>query len=380
MISTDFSLTYPEPVSAPENIQNLYETCRQMLQSNTLPAKESLPLNSSGSIFVVQMLESPSSQPDPAKYILCYSSVPNPSSFLSSAWKLLCGITIFFLLAASILIWIITKGITRPLDLLCRKAKEIGDGNYTPITDDFRAEELENLKRSINCMAENLKKSEESTVAFFQNASHDLKTPLAAISGYAEGIQCGIWEDPKKPAGIILNESLRMSRLVESILTISKLDNKTLDLQIVLIELDEFLYEQILVLQGSCKEKALTAAEPFPSICVMADGALLTRIVQNLVSNCLRYASHEVVIRLIQRGNTAEIIIEDDGPGIPEEKLSQVFQRFYTGEQGGFGLGLSIVKSGIEYMNGTVSVENKGAPQHGVICRLRMPVSEKFLS
>ena len=82
-----------------------------------------------------------------------------------------------------------------------------------------------------------------------------------------------------------------------------------------------------------------------------------------------------MVVSLSLRETVAEITVEDDGPGIPEQVLPRIFDRFYKGEQGGFGLGLSIARSGSEYMGGSVSAENKKQPQHGILFRLRLPAA-----
>ena len=376
ILSTDFKLTYPEASDSLPTVRELYEECVHRIQSGEFPEKTTIPLKVSGGSFMVHLLAASAEDQAEVKYVVCYSSVPSAASLLSSIWKLLIAITALCLVLAAVAIWFITKGITRPLGKLCEKTEAVGNGDYTPITDHFKAEELETLKLSVNQMAENLKNSEESTLAFFQNASHDMKTPLASISGYAQGIQYGILKDPQKAAGIILEESLRMTRLVESILTISKLDNKTLKLQMVPIALEEFLYEQTQILQGSCHGKELKLEDPLPSICVRADAQLLIRIFQNLVSNCLQYAKKEVTVRLSLENKKAVITVADDGAGIQEEALPRIFDRFYKGENGGFGLGLSIVQSGVEYMDGTVSAENRKPPFRGAVFRLVLPACE----
>lgn len=352
MIDTNLSLTYPEASSAPENIRSLYEECRRLL-------------------------ESAASRDVPDKYIVCYSSIPDTVSLLASAWKLLAGVAVFCLLISAVLIWLITKSIVRPIETLCRKAEAIGEGDYTPVSGQFATEELEMLKTAINRMAGKLKEGEERTLSFFQNASHDLKTPLVSISGYAQGIQCGVLEEPQKAAGVILRESQRMTELVESILTISKLDSRSFTLQMVPVWLDEFIYEQIEIFQGSLNGRRLSAPNNLPSVCIYADARLLIRVFQNVVSNCLRYAGEDVFVNLRLTEDKAEITVEDDGPGISKQDMPHIFARFYKEKGGNVGLGLSIVRSGMEYMNGSVHVENKAAPLHGAVYRLTFPVAEE---
>ena len=375
MIDTNLSLTYPEASSAPENIRSLYEECRRLLENGDFPAHEDA-VDHFGWLLRVSLLES-AARDVPDKYIVCYSSIPDTVSLLASAWKLLAGVAVFCLLISAVLIWLITKSIVRPIETLCRKAEAIGEGDYTPVSGQFATEELEMLKTAINRMAGKLKEGEERTLSFFQNASHDLKTPLVSISGYAQGIQCGVLEEPQKAAGVILRESQRMTELVESILTISKLDSRSFTLQMVPVWLDEFIYEQIEIFQGSLNGRRLSAPNNLPSVCIYADARLLIRVFQNVVSNCLRYAGEDVFVNLRLTEDKAEITVEDDGPGISKQDMPHIFARFYKGKGGNVGLGLSIVRSGMEYMNGSVHVENKAAPLHGAVYRLTFPVAEE---
>ena len=262
---------------------------------------------------------------------------------MDSVWKLLLLITVFCLMLSAVVIWFVARSISRPIEMLSDKAEAIGGGDYEPINDRFGTFELEELKNSINHMAVELKASEETTISFFQNASHDLKTPLASISGYAQAIECGLAEDTKKAAGIILSESKRMTDLVNSILTISKLDNRTLKLDSVDIYLNEFLEDQAQIFAGGTRKKIIIYGE-LPELKVEADPGLLTRIVQNIIS------------------------------GISEEELPHIFERFYKGEKGGFGLGLSIAESGIIYMGGSITAENVKPPRHGARFIMRLPL------
>ena len=100
----------------------------------------------------------------------------------------------------------------------------------------------------------------------------------------------------------------------------------------------------------------------------------MTRIVQNIISNGLNYAENEVRLGLEKDMDNAVITVEDDGPGISEEELPHIFERFYKGEKGGFGLGLSIAESGIIYMGGSITAENVKPPRHGARFIMRLPL------
>ena len=372
--SRDLELRFPKELPQTPGISGLVEQCRNMAAEKSYKEKELLRLDLEEGSYMVQFLTS-SKNSGLSGYIICYSSIPNIGALMESVWKLLLLITGFCLILSAIIIWFIAGGISLPIKELCAKAEAIGKGDYAPVPDSFRIEELEELRRSIDRMAKELKISEESTVSFFQNASHDLKTPLSSISGYAQAIECGIAEDDKKAAAIILGESKRMTALVESILTISKLDNRGLKLDMVMIGLDEFLEDQAQILQGST-EKRIILEENMPEVLIEADQKLLTRILHNLVSNGLRYAEHELRIGLKKEKDIAIITVEDDGPGILTSDIPHIFDRFYKGGNGGFGLGLSIVREGMDYLGGTVRAENKNPPEHGAVFTLSFPIKK----
>lgn len=144
---------------------------------------------------------------------------------------------------------------------------------------------------AFNQMGCQLKENEEQKKNFFQNISHDLRTPLASITGYAQGIQCDVMKDSRKAAGIILSESLRMTNMVESILTLTKIDQGELPLHIVEVELEEFLENMVEVLQGIACHCTTNLEERESPVCIQTDPELLGRIVQNIVANGIRYAA-----------------------------------------------------------------------------------------
>lgn len=167
-----------------------------------------------------------------------------------------------------------------------------------------------------------------------------------------------------------------MTNLVESILIISKIDNGRLKLNRIEIDLNDFLSEQTEVFKGNLKEKLLLMAEAEKGIKAWVDPDLLIRIFQNVISNCMRYAETRVDIRLELDGQWAVIIVKDDGPGIAEKDLPHIFERYYQGKNGNYGIGLSVVLTGMQYLGGKVSVSNREAPGHGALYQLYLPVFE----
>lgn len=223
-------------------------------------------------------------------------------------------------------------------------------------------------------MEETIRRSEEEKRQFFQNASHDLKTPLASITGYSQGIVSNVIKDHQKAASIILSESLRMTDLVESILSLSKMDSHTFDLHPTDLEVMEFLDECVDIM-STIRRDCVIHLEATRPLTIHTDPELLKRVIQNILSNCLRYADHEILIRMSTDGNSLILLIQDDGPGFPEKDLPHIFERFYKGDGGKNGIGLSIVWTGIHYLGGSITAGNRAVPEHGAYYQLLLPLS-----
>ena len=169
-----------------------------------------------------------------------------------------------------------------------------------------------------------------------------------------------------------------MKNLVESILTLTRIDNRELKgkcVQLAEIDLAEFLEERLDALRGMAGTLRLDLDIQREDVMIWTDPELLSRIVQNVISNCVRYAEQRVSVRLEMEDAWAVIQVEDDGKGFDEKELPHVFERFYKGEKGAFGIGLSVVWSGMDYLGGRVEIENLEPPLHGAVYRLYFPLS-----
>lgn len=363
---------YPDDSSMEPDI---YKTCIELLENGDLTPKKSVDISTESGSGRVRLyeVETETSGNIRAKYFIGYAYAPDMSALLAYTGRLMAVIAAVCLFLAGAGVWMVARSIADPLEELCCQVDEIRSGASSPVRGNYSLLELEKLRDAFNRMEERLRLAEEKNMRFFQNVSHDLRTPLAAITGYAQGIQCGVMKDPEKAAGIILVESLRMTNLVESILTITKMDNHELKLRNVKIELGEFIEEQLEILQGISDHKRLVFERGHREVTVLADPELLTRIFRNIISNCSRYAETKVDIHLELQEKRVIMTIEDDGAGFTEMDLRHIFERFYRGEQGKFGIGLSVVKTGMEYMGGQAEAANREAPLHGAVYRLYFP-------
>jgi len=255
---------------------------------------------------------------------------------------------------------IISNRISKPVKHLCSTTDTIGRGEFITIEEKTKIKEFSLLYKSVNDMSGKLQAYDKAQKSFLQNASHELRTPLMSIQGYAEGIEKGIITDAQKAASIIGSESKRVNLIVDELLTISRIENQTYDREMEKLNLSDMLKEYVQRLDGlALKEgKQLTLNLPEAAVFVMADDTLLSQAINNIVSNCIRYAKSTINISLSIENDFAKITVVDDGKGISEADLPHIFERFYKGKEGNFGLGLAIAKSAVEYMRGSISARN----------------------
>lgn len=374
VLNSKKKLIYPNGETEGGIRQDIYEISRTMLEKGELTSGQTVRVKAGGQQYLASLFEVESSGRIRAKYYLGYAPVPDTGILMSYTGGLLMVITLGLLTVSAVLVWITAGKIARPLRALCRQAHGIGSGTFCPIEEHYPILEIEELKNSFNDMGRRLEESREENTRFFQNVSHDLRTPLVAITGYAQGIQCGVMKDTERAAGIILSESLRMTELVESILTLSKLDNHNLVMNRVEVRLEEFLEEQVEVLRGAAGKKELMLHIPGEPVTAQIDPSLLARVFQNIIANCIRYAKGCIWVTLKAEEGEAVILVEDDGCGFDPEELPHVFDRFYKGKEGNFGIGLSVVRSVTEYMGGTVEVKNRALPLHGAVYEIHIPL------
>ena len=355
-------------------ISALEEQCRRMIQSGELISGKTSRILLSEDFWYISMYVFPSSTPVRAKYFVSVVQIPDSSVFWNYTWKLYIAILIASVFLSSFLVWGIARTISVPIRHLCLQIQRINGETNAQIQDSYSLNELESLKRSYNQMEETIRRSEEEKRQFFQNASHDLKTPLASITGYSQGIVSNVIKDHQKAASIILSESLRMTDLVESILSLSKMDSHTFDLHPTDLEVMEFLDECVDIM-STIRRDCVIQLEAAHPLTIHTDPELLKRVIQNILSNCLRYADHEILIRMSTDGNSLILLIQDDGPGFPEKDLPHIFERFYKGDGGKNGIGLSIVWTGIHYLGGSITAGNRAVPEHGAYYQLLLPLS-----
>ena len=217
-----------------------------------------------------------------------------------------------------------------------------------------------------------IEKEAERQQTFFQNASHELKTPLMAIQGYAEGIQAGVM-DTGGAADVILEESDRMTELVEELLDISKIDMGRQRLTLSETDIRELLYDGIRAVEPiAAGGIAIVPDFPEKPVMVSCDDTQLRRAVTNILSSGVRYARSELRLACRADKRHVTIRIQDDGDGIAEEDIPHIFDRFYMGRSGKSGIGLALTKEIIHLHRGTIRAYNG---ETGAVFEISIPVS-----
>ena len=275
------------------------------------------------------------------------------------------NLILLIVIGAAILISVLlsrrfAKSFAKPAQTLSDFASEIGGGKLEPRELSFRDAEFQKLADSMNGMVQELNDAKQKQETFFQNVSHELRTPLTSIRGNAEGIVYGVIE-PQKAGRVILSESDKLTGMVEDILYLSRMGRGKPEGSIEPIDLREVLSLCVSEQHTEAEKKGLTFSFDFDEAPVML--AIreqdAQRLFGNLISNAVRYARKE--IRLICRSSEegAVVRVADDGPGVAEEDLPHVFERFYKGKDGKHGIGLAIAQSVAEAYQGNLTVRNE---------------------
>lgn len=249
--------------------------------------------------------------------------------------------------------------ISKPLKQLAETAGQIGQGHFSTVEPSTFSSEIHHLQASLNNMAGRLANADHLQKTFIQDASHELRTPLMVIQGYAEGLEHGVLSDATGTAAIIRQESQKLSQLVDSLLTLSRIENQSGLTSKTVLKLDDWLKDQVQrfqTLADRSGKKIVIAADS--AIQFNTDESLLEMVLSNLLSNALRYAASQVTVAAQSGENGVAITVADDGPGIAPQDLPRIFNRFYKGKNGQTGLGLAIARAAAEAIGGTLSASN----------------------
>lgn len=300
------------------------------------------------------------------------------SAELGSARQLWRGITFMMLLTAAFVLIIIipisvysSRRETRPLKELATAARQFAKGDLSVrVSPQAHTDEVGELCEAFNQMADALESSETRRREFISSVSHELKTPMTTISGYADGLLDGTipMDSAEKYLSVISSETKRLSRLVRQMLDISRMKEKTETVTSV-FDASEMLRQSIISLYSKIEEKGLALRPEIPETPIIVRGSSddVSRVVYNILDNAIKFADAgtPLDISLFKQEGKAYISITDRGETIPEEELPVIFDRFHKSDRSrsldkdGVGLGLYIVKTILDQMGEDVWVRSR---------------------
>jgi two-component system sensor histidine kinase BaeS len=295
-------------------------------------------------------------------------------------WGLLIAAAAGGLLAA-MAAFLLARRISRPVDRISAAARSLARGTHPEPVPVEGAAEIATLAVAFNDLAAQLRRAQEAERNFLLSVSHELKTPLTAIRGYAEAVEDGA-VDPREAAATVAFEARRLERLVHDLLDLARMnrtDFSVLNTEIDLAEVAEDAvrrYQQ----QAEAFGVALQAAGDAPAPAI-ADADRVLQVVSNLVENALRLTPPGGEVRVVT--GPGVLRVEDSGPGLAESDTEHAFERFYLHERYGqerkvgTGLGLAIVKELTLAMGGSVAVESRPGRLTVFTVRLRAPVASR---
>ena len=284
----------------------------------------------------------------------------------AGGWFLVTGA--IALAVAAIVAALLARRLTQPVAAMQTTAGEIAAGNLSarvPL-DRMPDDELGSLARSIDTMADELETAQGHERAFLLSISHDLRTPLTSIKGYAEAMADGVIEsspDRARAAAVIASEARRLERLVADLLDLARLDAREFSLDTQPIDAREVVGATVAGFEPAAEGWGIQLdVAPGDAVAAEADPERLAQIVANLVENALKYARSSVHVAVARLDGQVELHVDDDGPGVPVEDRERVFERLYTARgtptrKVGTGIGLAVVHELALAMGGTARCE-----------------------
>ncbi len=274
-------------------------------------------------------------------------------------------------LALSLLLaWLVARWVSKPLERMSAAARAVAAGEYRSLPLEGPSE-VQEVAQSVNEMTRQVQASQMSQRQFIANISHDLKTPLTSIQGFAQAIQDGTAnsaDELHKAAEVIYTEAARMYRMVQDLLDLARLDSGTADITLAPVDVNTILQNIATRFSPQAKQCGLQLITDLASTATISgDRDRLDQVFTNLVDNALKFtpASGIVTLRSRTLKDSIEIMISDTGPGIPEEDLPRVFERFFqtdrsrsSGNRRGVGLGLAIAREIVLAHKGNIAVFN----------------------
>jgi two-component system, OmpR family, sensor histidine kinase BaeS len=270
----------------------------------------------------------------------------------------------------------VARRITGPLRQMTQASQRISAGHYTErieVAPVHTTDELGQLASSINALAVALEQTERRRLEVIGNVTHELRTPIATLEGYLEGLLDGVIEPTPRTWAMLHTEAGRLRRLVEDLQELSRAEARQIPLSLQSVAPQRLVQDALEPLEGQFAEKDLQLQIHLPEDLpqVMTDPTRAVQILTNILANALRYtpAPGNVEVAVSREKTIVCFRISDTGVGLSQEQLAHIFERFYRVDKsrsrafGGSGIGLTIAQSLAQAMGGEIQVESAGLGQ-----------------
>jgi signal transduction histidine kinase len=273
------------------------------------------------------------------------------------------------LIAAVLIALALSARIATPVTRLVAAARRIAAGHYAERVPTSGGGEVEELAETFNAMASSLEATERRRLQLVGDVAHELRTPLATLDGYLEGLQDGVVEASPDTWTLLRRETGRLNRLVDDLSQLWRAEARQLPLTIETIELSNLTADVIEQFRSQAGPRSLSITSDLVSgLTVHADHDRLAQVLGNYLSNAIRYSpdGSDIVISAHPGDGMVTIAIRDEGPGLTPEQRDHVFERFYRIDPsrsralGGSGIGLAIVRALVDAMGGHAWAESDG--------------------
>lgn len=285
-----------------------------------------------------------------------------PISSISDVLRIILSVTVIISFAIGIILaYIASKGLASPIKNLSDSAKHLASGDYEVVFEGGGCRELTQLSETLNDSTQKLRKTDKLRKELLANVSHDLRTPLTMIGGYGEMMRDIPGENNSENIQIIIDETKRLTKLVNDALDLSKLQSGTFNFKPVVFCITDEISDIVTQFEKLSAGKTDIVFESDRDIFVNADEVLVSEAVYNLINNAVIHGGENISITVSQKvsGKKVRISVTDNGRGIPPEILDGIWERYQKGMGGGAGLGLAIASTGIKMCGGTYGVESE---------------------
>lgn len=301
--------------------------------------------------------------------------------FRDKSYNAMIFAAVIALIIAMVMGAIFARTIAAPVKKITNAAKALKEGDYSARTGMAGSDEIARLGNMFDLMADSVESNRKLERRLVTDVAHELRTPLMAMQSTVEAMIDGVFKPDAERLETLNSEVQRLSRLVDALLKLSRLESRTKPIEQKKVDLTEMLSSVVQTHQAYIHDAGLNLEFEYdPHVYVFGDADLLRQATANLISNAVRYTPEGGTITIMARKGDlmGQIVVKDTGIGLTPEEAKLVFQRFWRADSGraratgGLGIGLSVVKEIVEQHNGWVRVE--GRPNEGACFTIYIPL------